>query len=303
MFIEEIDNDQRNGGNVDVIGSVKGVSVFSSGMRNAFDCVVTMTNSVWCTDNGPNSAYGLASTGPNTQTTSGVQDVDEICEMIEGDYYGHPNRNRGIYDPREYEYHAASASPNSEKFTKCITVASALTGITEYQGFYFGGALRGDIFAQRWKAKQVHRVTIPEKEHSKVKELTPMHGLDLTYGPGGAFYGTVWSSYGQEGFVRIAYPDDSSLVGSEPRAMEVYPHRCAANTRCRVLVSGINLQNVKSVNIAGATLDISYKANKRIVGIVNTPPSAVVDGSFRDVTLNFGTNTVVLPNSFKWVKK
>ena len=80
----------------DVAKVVDGVdiSVYASGTRNPFDLVFTTENLLYATDNGPNGGFGDVSTSATTQKP--VKNApDELNLILEGAYYGHPNRNRG----------------------------------------------------------------------------------------------------------------------------------------------------------------------------------------------------------------
>ena len=86
-------NDQMSGPLVDVAAGVD-VGVFGAGLRNPFDVVWTTKGRLFATDNGPNSSFGEASTSATTQAP--VPDTpDELLAIVDGGYYGHPNRSRG----------------------------------------------------------------------------------------------------------------------------------------------------------------------------------------------------------------
>ncbi|NIS31049.1 MAG: hypothetical protein GWO04_14385, partial [Actinobacteria bacterium] len=104
--------DQVDGATHGVVTGVD-VSVWASGFRNSYDAWYTTDERVYNLDNGPDVNLGPASTGP---TTDGGDphpaEADELNHVVEGGYYGHPNRNRAraAGESEQNVYHGSSES-------------------------------------------------------------------------------------------------------------------------------------------------------------------------------------------------
>ena len=72
-----------------------GIDVYASGFRNLFGYVMHTNGQLYATDNGPNNGFGLMSTGCGKDDfTLDIQSSDEVNHILQGMYYGHPNRKR-----------------------------------------------------------------------------------------------------------------------------------------------------------------------------------------------------------------
>ena len=186
------------------------------------------------TDNGPNTGFGPASNGPNTQSAD-PSDQDQLNLVEAGNYYGHPNRNRGRYDPRQYVYQGNSAPANPGAFTQGLTTFSPSTdGITEYRAATFGGPMRGDLVAQKWNG-ETYRVTLSGDGRSvvsKVNLTTGLNGLDILTGPGGVLIGVDHS----EDVLKIARPDVVPAGGVS--VFDILPWRAPAGGGTPFIIGG-----------------------------------------------------------------
>ncbi|MGB2694265.1 MAG: flexitail domain-containing putative surface protein, partial [Dehalococcoidia bacterium] len=176
------DNVNKTGGDV---------SVFAPGTRNPFDLLVHSNGKIYATDNGPS--------GPNPSATcmtsvGGVSTSDELNLIEAGNYYGHPNRNRGRTDARQCTYHPGEEG-NGLDFTGPIDLLPAhcsCDGITEYIGTAFGGSMQGDLLIAGLQTSQVYRVELSGDGSSVVSD-TSLAGsfnapLDVTTGADGTIY-------------------------------------------------------------------------------------------------------------------
>jgi glucose/arabinose dehydrogenase len=143
--------------NVDQTGG--DVSVFASGTRNPYDLVVHTNGNIYATDNGP--------AGPNYSATcstqaSGVDSSDKLNRIVEGNYYGHPNRNRGRFDATQCTYFRADAASGSGYTAPIAELANSCScnGIDEYDSAAFGGALDGDLLIAQWNIGNLLRVEL-----------------------------------------------------------------------------------------------------------------------------------------------
>ena len=160
-----INNDQVFGNTVNLAPNVD-VSVYSSGLRNSFDLVLSTAGIFYATDNGPNKTFGRASTSATTMGPH-PSEPDELLVLAEGAYFGHPNRNRGRTDPRQNVYHAPDDPEIIGKHTRPIaTLASSTNAIEEYRATNFESKMRGNLLAQRWKSN-LYRVSLKNSRQSR----------------------------------------------------------------------------------------------------------------------------------------
>jgi glucose/arabinose dehydrogenase len=175
-------------------GLVSGdVRVFASGFRNPYDLVVHSNGLIYATDNGPNAPDGPRSTGCATED-DGPHGPDELNLIIEGRYYGHPNRNRGRIDERQCVYRAPDdASGESTPPIATLSYFASADGIAEYTSDAFGGRMRGDLVYVEWARGRVWRVVLSGDGLAveSISQLLPEpleRPLDVAVGPDGALY-------------------------------------------------------------------------------------------------------------------
>lgn len=167
------------------------VDVFAPGLRNPFDLVVHSNGNVYATDNGPSGSEFSATC---STAGSGTSPSDELNRVAQGNYYGHPNRNRGRTDARQCTYHPPEQGSGAG-FTGPIAVLPAhcsCDGIAEYTNAAFGGAMQGDLLYVGFSTGQVYRAKL-SGDGSSVLANTTLAGsfiqpLDVTVGPDGTIY-------------------------------------------------------------------------------------------------------------------
>ena len=175
--------------NVDQTGG--DVQVYAAGTRNAYDLVVHSNGKIYATDNGP--------AGPNTSTScttsgSGVSSADELNLIVQGNYYGFPNRNRGRSDARQCTYHAPEEGDGAD-FTAPIHTFPAhcsCDGIAAYLSEAFGGSMQGDLVIAQLIFGNVVRVDLAPDGLSVSSVTTLQAGysnpLDVAVSPTGTIY-------------------------------------------------------------------------------------------------------------------
>ncbi|MGB2694352.1 MAG: VWA domain-containing protein [Dehalococcoidia bacterium] len=167
------------------------VTAYATGFRNPYDLVLHSNGLIYATDNapiGPTFSDSCATEG------SGVSYNDELNIVQQGDYYGHPNRNRGRFDARQCRYRPAQDGSDAE-VTGPIAILPAhcsCDGIVEYRSSVFGGEMQGDLLIAEWGMSRVVRVELSPDGQS-VNAITPItttvdHPLDVTVGPDGTIY-------------------------------------------------------------------------------------------------------------------
>jgi glucose/arabinose dehydrogenase len=135
------------------------VSVFASGTRNPYDLVVHTNGKIYSTDNGP---AGPSYSATCSTQASGVDTSDKLNLIVEDNYYGHPNRNRGRFDTRQCTYFRADAPSGSGYSAPIAELPSGCScdGITEYTSNAFGGAIQGDLLIAQWSLGVLRRVEL-----------------------------------------------------------------------------------------------------------------------------------------------
>jgi hypothetical protein len=104
------------------------ISLFATGLRNAYDLVLT-AEGLFTIDNGPNGGFGGApGPDPYAPVEGGRRDRDGLHWMRRpGVYLGHPNPARAVRDPRE-----GRLLPNGSGDDALTTFAASTNGLTEY---------------------------------------------------------------------------------------------------------------------------------------------------------------------------
>ena len=167
------------------------VSVYAAGFRNPYDLVLHSNGRIYATDNGPNFEAGPASTGCATESSD--PSVSDELNLIEpGDYYGHPNRNRGRSDPRQCIYHPGTEGSGLDWTGPIEMLPSSSNGMIEYTSSAFGGKLIGDLLYVQMGNGVVGRIELSADGTSVVGHTEIASGLtrplDIAMGPDGTLY-------------------------------------------------------------------------------------------------------------------
>ena len=236
------------GGYVDVVPGVD-VSVYASGLRNPYDLVFATNGLLYATENNANANFGNESTGPYTEQPFGGEQPEELNLIVEGAYYGQPNRNRGRTDQRQNIYFDSPVDLPAEGYTAPIgTFQGSTNGIAEYRATTFGGQLRGNLLAQKLK-NQLYNIDL-SSDGSQVESITNLNnvatvtggttdgkvarGLDVLTGPGGAVVGLDFN----RDELTVAIPHDPSIT--DPTAYDIYPWRAPVQGGSEFVIGGVN---------------------------------------------------------------
>ena len=167
------------------------VSVFASGLRNPYDLEIHSNGRIYATDNGPNAGVGAASTGCATQQPSSTES-DELNLIEAGEYYGHPNRNRGRFDARQCVYHSGAEGDGADWTGPIELLPTSSNGLVEYTASTFDGKLLGNLFYVSFVAQTMGRIVLSPDGTSVVSHTDIESGfdepLDITMGPDGSLY-------------------------------------------------------------------------------------------------------------------
>ncbi|OUL34331.1 malectin domain-containing carbohydrate-binding protein [Nostoc sp. 106C] len=258
------------------------VSVYAAGLRNPYDSVFTTKGLLYSTDNGPNPGFGDVSTSATTQQPT-YGDKDELNLIKQGQYYGHPNRNRGRTDTRQNVYHGTSEASIPGVYTAPLATSESSTdGIDEYRATTFAGQLRGHLLAQKWN-QQLYDFTL-SPDGSKVTKTNTYtgvtDGLDVVTGPGGAIVGIDYA----DSRVTVATPNDAAAIGVT--AYDIFPWRAPANNdagKNTFVIGGKNFGTLADtqVIIGGKAATLTEVTGQRIKGILpsfsNPNPNNLLD--------------------------
>lgn len=121
------------------------VKPLATGLRNCFGMVMHSNGELYATDNGPNVNFGKTSLSCSTSGPDPESD-DKLLRIVRGQYYGHPNRNRGRKDAKQCQY-KSPWEPTKGGYVEPIgLMKSSTNGIIDYRANTFEGAIRGDLF-------------------------------------------------------------------------------------------------------------------------------------------------------------
>lgn len=279
------------GGEATVVPGVD-VEVFSSGVRNPYDIVWTTDGRLYATDNGPNEGFGGASTGPDTEEPAPGA-PDELLLITEGNYYGHPNRNRGRTDARQNVYYPPTQPDIPGVHTAPVEIAAPSTnGIDEYRATTFGGQLRGNLIAQKLNGVLYHWTLTPDGENvlNIVNSTDISSGLDVLAGPGGAILGIDYS------FSSISVAQPVTDV-TEPTAYDIFPWRAPWDSGNLFTIGGENFGTLEdtTVMIGGIPATLTSVSSNRIRGQL---PEIPTTNTLLDVTVSSAGENSLLPAAF-----
>ena len=288
-------NDQVFGDVVEVDPGVD-VAPYALGLRNSFDLVMTTLGLVYATDNGPNHGFGAASTSATTQGPE-PEAPDELNLIELGFYYGHPNRNLGLFDDRLNVYHDQSPPTQPGVFDQILETFTASTnGIDEYRAQTFGGAMRGDLVLQQWNGS-TYRVKLSADGRDVVSKtnLPSLHALDIVAGPGGVLLGVDHS--GNE--IVIARPIGATTDSFD--VFDIFPWRAPVQGGNRFEISGVGFGNLgdTSVTIGAIPAGLTSVSPTRIVGTIPARSDAPLN--LQDVAVTVGGQSRSLPAAFRYL--
>ena len=182
------------------------VSEYATGFRNPYDLIIHSNGRMYITDNGPNLGSGPASTSCTTQGPDPIG-PDELNIVEAGIYYGHPNRNRGRFDPAECVYHNGTEGSGADWTGPIAELPTSSNGLIEYTSAAAGGKLLGDLFYAGFGTGVIGHIVLSLDGSSVVAHEDFDSGfanpLDLTMGPDGSLY---IAEYGGNQIVTLRAP-------------------------------------------------------------------------------------------------
>ncbi len=292
-----VNNDQVFGDRVDVAPGAD-VSVYVPGLRNPWDIVWTTRGILYGSDNGADPTFGYASTSATTQGPP-PDAPDEVNHLVEGHYYGHPNRNRGRYDDRQNVYHLPTDPETFATYNGApmATVASSSDGIDEYRATTFSSQMRGNLLVQKWRGS-LYRATLAADGRS-VQSLTTLAnplGLDVVASPGGAILNIDYSG----NKIVVLKPIDSGAPSMV--AYDIFPWRARADGSAAFTIGGAGFDSLgaTSVRIGGVSATLTSVSPTRIKGVI--PASSNPSAQLLDVVVQSAGKTSTIPQAFRYVQ-
>jgi len=183
------------GTNVDQVSG--DVSVYAAGLRNPYDMLIHSNGLMYLTDNGPSPGIGAASTSCSTQAAP-PSGPDELNIIEPGEYYGHPNRNRGRFDAAQCVYHSGTEGNGASWTGPIELLPTSSNGIVEYTANNFNGKLLSNLFYVTYVGNALGRLVLTPDGSDVVSHTTIASGLgnplDVTMGPAGVLYVAEYGS-------------------------------------------------------------------------------------------------------------
>jgi N-acetylneuraminic acid mutarotase/glucose/arabinose dehydrogenase len=288
--------DQVDGEIVDVAPGCD-VHVQAPGVRNAYELVYTTSGKLYVADNGPNTGFGAASTGPTTEGPHPYEQ-DEVLLIEYDNYYGHPNRSRGRYDARQNIYRNGTEPSIPGEFVQAMALQnSSLDGLDEYRANTFQGQMRGDLIAQRM-GTYAYRVRLSDDGRSVLScdQLGEWSGaLGVVALPGGAF---VSLAQGLD-WMHVYLPNDLSAVGL--KVFDVFPWRGPETGGTPFVLGGVGFGTLAntSVRFDGIPAVLTSVSPTRIRGV--TPSDSHHGGSPVTISVKVGIAQSSLPDAFRYL--
>ena len=286
-------NDQVYGDRVDVAPGVD-VSVYAAGMRNPFGIVWTTRGKLYGTDNGMNANFGAVSTGANTQAVESNQ-PDKINYIVQGKYYGSPNRNRGRYDARQNVYHYPTEATTSVFTAPLARIASSSDGIDEYRATTFNSEMRGNLLVSHWKGV-LYRVVLASDGQSvqSVNNLANTLGLTSLAGPGGVILSMDYSN----NKIVLIRPVDSAATSMV--AYDIFPWRGRADGTVLFVIGGAGFGTLSgtTVTIGGTQATLTSVSATRIKGLI--PANGAPSTQLLDVVVQSSGKTSTISQAFRY---
>ncbi|GAB0495535.1 hypothetical protein MMPV_006837 [Pyropia vietnamensis] len=254
------------------------VSVYASGLRNAFALAYTSRGAIYASDNGPNAGYGPASTSCTSQGAD-PQTGDALLRITAGAYYGSPNRNRGREDTRQCVYVAPMGPrvPGVDATPGLAGLQSSTNGVLEYSASTFANALRGEILLSKfagqsngllYRARPAPDGSSMPLDADGVRVIMGRSGLAMFEDPSGGLVMADPRS-DQVTLLKPSYPVPSgaTLIGVMPvrgraaggNALRVTGHRLGGAS-AKVTVGGRPCTGVREVAAGGDALTCTVPA-------------------------------------------
>lgn len=273
------------------------VTVYASGLRNAYDFVYHSNGAIYTADNGlgvtgayppapsaPCTGFGNAAAWDQGGNNPGEQ-PDILVRIEQGKYYGHPNpyRNECVYKDGSYQHVAAPA--NYVRPIYNLGLNRSADGIIEYTSDAFGGALKGELLIANYSVgDDITRVKLAADGRSVVEAKQLISGfvnpLPLAQSPDGTLY------VGEHGAGRVSVlrprassPALGSWTTKQPLPAAILDAGGAALNGKLYLVAGKTSASYQSTLYSYDPAANSWAAGPALPGVaVENPAVAALNG-------------------------
>jgi N-acetylneuraminic acid mutarotase len=255
-----------DGGDYNPLDANAPLTIYASGVRNAYDLVWHSNGELYVPTNGsaaggntPASVAGASRidgtsyNGPVIPALSKVQQTqrDFLFRVQKGGYYGHPNPKRGEFvlnggnptstiDPGQVDAYPVGTMPdtNWRGFAFDFQTNKSPNGAIEYKSSIFNGALKGKLMVVRYSQNDDIIVLTPGTSSTDIASFTEgvnipgfsgfVDPLDLTED---TITGNIYiSEYGGEGTITLIRPGSSAPESTTPGGViTVNPKRLLDN--------------------------------------------------------------------------
>jgi len=147
------------------------VRPWSTGHRNTFGFVIHSNGHMYSLDNGSSEPLP-ASRDCDTLEAPPDNDPDQLNLVVEGEYFGHPNRNRGRENPEECVFVSPEMEDRDEAPNMLTLVPPSSNSIIEFRSEVFDGEWDGDLIFAWWTGGEIRRLTLsPDGKSIEDREL------------------------------------------------------------------------------------------------------------------------------------
>ncbi len=273
------------------------VQPYAVGFRNPYGLVWHSNGQLYLTDNGPNAGYGSGSATCTTSFPDDAAGLDELNLVVGGNYYGHPNRNRGRTDARQCTFHLG-IEPSTAEYTAPIesSLPASSDGLAEYTAATFGGQMQGNLLYAAWVDSELHRVQLSPDGQSVVADTTLATGLTNALDVAVDGDGTIYvAEYGGN---RITFfkPDESVVTGITVTSVSPAAGPVAGGQSVTVTGSNFTTAADTTVDIGGTPLtDIVVESSTTLKGTTSANTSGA-----KNVTVTNSIGTATLVNGYTY---
>jgi hypothetical protein len=181
----------ESGGTYSPYSSGAPVTLYATGVRNAYDLLWHSNGTLYAPTNG-SAPGGNTPAGPGVAglTNVGVNEPDWLFAIKQGRYYGHPNPRRGEYvlnggnptsgsDRYEVTQYPVGTKPDADWDPAVYRFGNNYSpdGLLEYKSSTFGGRLKGSMLVCRYSGGDDVMVMTPGSYGSIASVTTGLPGM------------------------------------------------------------------------------------------------------------------------------
>jgi hypothetical protein len=231
------------------------------------------------------------------QFISDVYEKDKINLLVQGNYYGAPNRKRGLADndPRQCKWRRQTEPSDSEFTAPIITIDSSTDGLIEFHGDHFDKQLKGNLIAAKYQG-ELYRVILTSDGQGVIPQSNPaiqlvgdFNLLDVTQAPDG----TLISCSLSDNALQYHKPEEG--LSPELQVKSVFPRRGSQAGGTKLFVFGVNFSAGATVSVGGILCPI--------ISITGTKIQCTTQGGSGtvDVVVALAGETYIYEKGFRYI--